>query len=134
MEADIIAVEHMIRLDERHERPVGGNAKVAFLHTDMLVARILGKRICEPEFFRQIISRRAESRSTNMERVWEWGKGLSYKCRAVCLHPNGPKLALQVSDSFTQRQGLQHELLICAVLIRQPVENHQARPGCKEHL
>ena len=48
MEADIIAVEHISRLDERHERPFGGNAKVVFLHTDMLVARILGKIICEP--------------------------------------------------------------------------------------
>ena len=118
MEADIIAVEHLSRFDERHERPVGGNATVAVLHTDMLVARILGKRICEPEFFRQIISRRAESRSTSLERVGKWGKGLSYKCRAVCLHPCGPKLALQVSDYFTHRHGLQHDLLTRAVLMR----------------
>ena len=36
----------------------------------------------------------------------------------MCLHPNGPKLALQVSDSFTQRHGLQHELLTREVLMR----------------
>ena len=49
---------------------------------------------------------------------WEVGKGLSYKCRAVCLHPCGPKLALQVSDYFTHRHGLQHDLLTRAVLMR----------------
>ena len=116
--ADIIAVENLSRLDERIERPIVGNATVAYLHSDMLVARILGKRIADPEFFRQALSRHAGSRSLNMDEVRKWAKGLSYKCRAVCLHPKGPKLALQVSDSFSQRHKFHYEILSHAVLLR----------------
>ena len=119
MEADIIAVENFSRLSKRVERPVGiGDATVAYLHTDMLVARILGKRTAEPEFFRRVFSRRQATSSTNMEEVRHWAKGLTYKCRAACLHPLGPKLQLRVSDSFTQRHGLQNNILMHAVSMR----------------
>ena len=118
MEADIIAVDNLSRLNDRVQRAAVGDKKVEFLHTDMLVARVLGKRVCEPEFFRRLLSRRTESLSTNMEEIRKWGKGLSVKCQAACTHPNGKKLLLNVSASFTQRHPLQHQLLLCAASVR----------------
>ena len=46
MDVDIIAVTNLTRLDARLERSVVGDKKVADLHMDMLVARILGKIVC----------------------------------------------------------------------------------------
>jgi hypothetical protein len=146
MEADIIAVENLSRLDERIERTVGiGDAKVGFLHFDMLAARILGKRVCEPAFFRQVYSRREAGASCNTTEIRKWAKGMSYKCRAACTHPYGPKLALKVSDSFSQRHTLYYSLLQHAVSIRgsrwklhQPGTNQQSPKGFQvkniEHL
>ena len=118
MEADIIAVDNLSRLNERVQRAVVGDQKVAFLHTDMLVARILGKRVCEPEFFRRVLSRRTKLLTTNMDDVRHWAKGLSVKCKAVCTHPAGKKLLLNVSASFTQRHLIQHRLLMHAANVR----------------
>ena len=54
LDADIIAVPSLSRLNDRVPRNVLGDQKVELLHTDMLVARVLGKRVAEPEFFRQV--------------------------------------------------------------------------------
>jgi hypothetical protein len=118
MEADIIAVDNLSRLNERVQRTVVGDKTVGFLHTDMLVARILGKRVCEPEFFRRVLSRRTKLLSTNMDKTWVWAKGLSVKCKAVCTNPAGKKLLLNVSASFTERHLIQHRLLMHAANVR----------------
>ena len=106
MDADIIAVSSLSRLNERVPRIVLGDKKVELLHTDMLVARVLGKRVAEPEFFRQVFSRRTGTLSTNMEKVDRWAKGLQVKCRIVCLNPSGEICLLNVSSEFTQRHPL----------------------------
>ena len=139
MDADIIAVDNLTRLNERVQRAVVGDQKVDFLHMDMLVARVLGKRVCEPEFFRRLLSRRTESLSTNMERVREWGKGLSVKCKGACVDPNGKKLLLNVSASFTQRHPYHHQLLLHAGSVRgsrwtikDVVRNNENRKSMKD--
>ena len=115
MEADIIAVSDLSRLEERVQRSGVGDTKVDLLHFDMLVARVLRKGISEREFFRRVLSRRRVLQSsTNMEDVRKWATGLQVKCRAACLDQNSPKLLLNVSDNFTQRHPLSHQLLLRA--------------------
>ena len=114
LDADIIAVPSLSRLNDRVPRNVLGDQKVELLHTDMLVARVLGKRVAEPEFFRQVHSRRLSTLSTNMDEVRHWGNGLQVKCRAVCLIPNFKKLVLNVSSEFTQRHQLLWQVLLHA--------------------
>ena len=114
LDADIIAVPSLSRLNDRVPRKVLGDQKVELLHTDMLVARVLGKRVAEPELFRQVHSRRLSTLSTNMEQVQHWAKGLQVKCRAACLNPTGKKLLLNMSPEFTQRHQLLHQLLMRA--------------------
>ena len=84
----------------------------------MLVACILGKRIAEPAFFRKVYSRREAGMACSADDIRHWAKGMSFKCRAVCINPAVPKLTLMVSDSFTQRHTLCYKLLQHAVSLR----------------
>ena len=95
-----------------------GDKQVAYLYMDMLVARILGKRVCEPEFFRLMLLRSTQSLSTNLEDVRHWAKGTQVKCRAACLHQNQPKLLLVVSPDFRKRHRVYYDLLVRASNLR----------------
>ena len=104
LEADVVAVESVSRIDERIAQTVFGNSKVSLLlHSDMLVARIFGKRLATPDLFKTVCLRRVFSASTTLSKDSNWATNASFQCRPACTHPAAPKLALQVSEDFTKR-------------------------------
>ena len=110
-DADVIAVDKISQLNVKGERPFKEGTIMAYTGT-ALVARILGKRVAEPEFFKKLHLRHTEGQSNNLREARHWAAHLSYKCRPACTCNHNPKLALQVTSAF--RTGDAYKILTLA--------------------